>query len=215
MNCCPMKDSQESITHELADDAKLLSQALGGPRGMLESGAPAIIFIVSYAISDQDLTSSLIAAIASGVVLAILRLVRREKLTQVIAGFIGLGFSAWLAETSGKAENFFLPGILTNLLYASVCLISLLVNKPILGYLIESIRGTSQNWLSNDVLVKRYRAMTYLWFSVFAIRVMIMTPLYLTNQLSLLGFFKLALGWPLFALAGYMTFALSKRTVNP
>ena len=206
-----MTDDKESISSELADDAKLLSAALGGPRGMFESAAPAIVFITSYAITSQNLTASVYAAITTGLVLAIFRLVKKQTLSQVFAGFIGLAFSAWLAMRSGRAEDFFLPGILTNFLYAAATLISLVINKPILGYVIESIKGTGSKWLTDAKLVKRYRAMTYLWFGVFSLRVVIMTPLYLANQLTALGFFKLALGWPLFALAGYATYALSRR----
>lgn len=206
-----MTDDKESISTELADDAKLLSAALGGPRGMFESAAPAIVFITSYAVTSQNLSASVYAAITTGLVLAIFRLVKKQTLSQVFAGFIGLGFSAWLAMRSGRAEDFFLPGILTNFLYAAATLISLVINKPILGYVIESIKGTGSKWLTDAKLVKRYRTMTYLWFGVFSLRVVIMTPLYLANQLTALGFFKLALGWPLFALAGYATYALSRR----
>lgn len=210
-----MTENKDSISTELADDAKLLSAALGGPRGMFESAAPAIVFITTYAVSSQNLSVGVYAAVSTGLVLAIFRIVKKQTLSQVVAGFIGLAFSAWLAMSSGKAENFFLPGILTNILYALITLISLIINKPALGYVIESIKGTGSNWLSDKNLIKRYRAMTYLWFGVFSLRVIVMTPLYLANQLTALGFFKLALGWPLFALAAYATYALSKRKITP
>jgi hypothetical protein len=119
-----------------------------------------------------------------------------------------------LATKSGKAENFFLPGILTNLVYATVCIISLIINKPILGYVLESLRGQSSTWQKNKEALKRYRAITILWSLVFLLRVLIMGPLYLANETTLLGFFKVALGWPLFGLAAYLTFALNKRAVK-
>lgn len=203
--------NKESLGHELADDTKMLASQLGGPRGMFESGAPAIIFVIVYSISGQDLRNSVFAALSIGLILGIVRLLKRESLTQVAAGLIGLAFSAWLATRSGKAENFFLPGILTNLIYGAACLVSLAIKKPLLGYVIEAIRGASTSWQSNTELVKRYRAMTFLWTSVFFIRVAVMAPLYFANQTVLLGFFKVALGWPLFALAGYLTYAMSRK----
>jgi hypothetical protein len=63
--------------------------------------------------------------------------------------------------------------------------------------------------------MRKYRALTFLWFAVFAIRVLVMTPLYLANNTVALGFFKLALGFPLFALAAYATYAMSIRKTNP
>jgi len=207
--------NQESLSEEIADDAKLLINQLGGARGMFESGAPAILFVIVYSLSSRNIELSITTALGAGLVLGVLRLLKRQPLTQVIAGFVGLGFSAWLARSSGQAENFFLPGIITNLIYGLSCIVSLLINKPLIGYVIEALKGGGSNWLADKVLVKRYRALTFLWTTVFAIRVIIMGPLYLANQTVLLGFFKVALGWPLFALAGYLTFVMSKGRTKP
>ena len=207
--------NSESLSHELADDTKLLADSLGGPRGMLESGLPAIIFVITYAATKNDLAISIYGALTSGLVLAAIRLVQKQKLTQVIAGLIGLAFSAWLATKSGKSENFFLPGILTNVGYLAACVISLVVNKPLLGYVIESLKGSNSNWTKDRYLIRKYRALTFLWAAVFGLRVLIMTPLYLANNTVALGFFKLGLGWPLFALAAYATYAISTRKTNP
>lgn len=209
-----MSNNQDSLSSELADDTKLLAASLGGPRGMFESGAPSILFVSVYALNGNDLRASVVAALITGVVLAVLRFVQRQELTQVFAGFIGLGISAFIATKTGNAQDFFLPGILTNIAYTAVCLISIAINKPILGYLLESLKPTDSNWLKSKALVKRYRAITFLWTGVFLIRALIMTPLYFANQTVALGFFKLALGWPLFALAAYATYAISKRKVN-
>lgn len=214
MNYYQMSNNHESFSHEIADDSKLLADSLGGPRGMFESGAPSIIFVLIYALTNSNLQLSIFGAIATGLVLAALRLFKRQQLTQVIAGLVGLAFSAWLATKSGKAENFFLPGILTNLGYAVICAVSLVINKPLLGFVIESLKGGSSDWLTKKDLVKRYRAITYLWTLVFAVRLIIMGPLYLANNTVALGFFKLALGWPLFALAAYATYAMSVKRSN-
>ncbi|MEY4312228.1 MAG: hypothetical protein RLZZ571_998, partial [Actinomycetota bacterium] len=121
----PTNHNEESITHELADDSRLLVDSLGGPRGMLESGLPAILFVITYAITGSNLSISVYSALAAGLVLAVIRLVQKQKLTQVIAGLVGLAFSAWLATKSGKSENFFLPGILTNVAYGAACIVSI------------------------------------------------------------------------------------------
>lgn len=210
----PTNHNEESITHELADDSRLLVDSLGGPRGMFESGLPAIIFVIAYAITDNNLSVSVYSALGAGLILAVIRLVQKQKLTQVIAGLIGLAFSAWLATKSDKSENFFLPGILTNVAYGAACIISIAINKPLLGYVIESLKGSVNNWTADNRLMRKYRALTFLWTAVFAIRVLVMAPLYFANNTVALGFFKLALGWPLFALAAYATYAMSIRKTN-
>ena len=210
----PTNHNEESITHELADDSKLLVDSLGGPRGMLESGLPSILFVITYVMTASNLRVSVYSALVAGLVLAMIRLIQKQKLTQVIAGLVGLAFSAWLATKSGKSENFFLPGILTNVAYGAVCIISIAIKKPLLGYVIESLKGSTSNWTENKYLMRKYRALTFLWTAVFAIRVLVMAPLYFANNTVALGFFKLALGWPLFALAAYATYAMSTRKTS-
>ena len=51
---------------------------------------------------------------------------RRESPQNVISSLAGVGLAAFIATKSGKAENFFLPGLLANAAYASAFLISIL-----------------------------------------------------------------------------------------
>ncbi|MEK9956623.1 MAG: DUF3159 domain-containing protein, partial [Actinomycetota bacterium] len=96
--------------NELRAEGLILERAIGGWRGMVDSGLPTVVFITVYIVAGRDLAPALIAAVVTGSVLAIYRLIRRQRLQQVLTGFLGLavaaGFSAW----TGQAENFFLPG---------------------------------------------------------------------------------------------------------
>jgi len=60
------------------DRAKVLG-ALGGTRGLLDSGLPAIVFLIAFNIT-HNLNKSTIVAIALSVIFAIARLVKRETL---------------------------------------------------------------------------------------------------------------------------------------
>jgi len=109
-----LQEVLEDVTEELADDTALLSQALGGWRGMVDSGAPSIAFLLTYLASEtdgkHDLRLSINVALVTGAILAIERLIRRKSLQQVLSGAVGLGVSAYITSKSGHAQNFFLPG---------------------------------------------------------------------------------------------------------
>ena len=47
----------------------------------------------------------------------ILRLVRREPVQFAFSGFLGVGLAAYLAHRLGRAEGFFIPGIVFNAVY--------------------------------------------------------------------------------------------------
>lgn len=197
---------------EIHSDNQLIAQSLGGWQGMLESGLPALSFAAVYFLSEKNLHIALGAAIASAVVLGILRKVRGGSLQNVASGFIGIAISAYLTSKTGKAENFFLPGILTNAAYFSACLISLLVRRPLVGYFVGSLKGDITGWLRDPIQRREFSALTWLWTMVFALRLVITVPLYLTGSVTSLGFAKLALGWPLFLLAGYVSYRVINRS---
>jgi len=200
--------NDENMVSEIKDDSELLAAALGGWAGVIDSGLPFAVFTVAYLVTDRDLETTLYASVGSAGILAILRLVRRQSLQQVFSGLIGIAIAAFLASRTGNADNFFLPGIITNAAYASVCLISIAIHKPLLGYVIEAMRGRDMSWVKDPVAHRLFSTITWLWVLIFGVRVAIMFPLFLLGQTAALGALKILLGYPLFALGIFVTFRL-------
>src|SRR5262245_48865739 len=105
---------------------------LGGRRGIIDATAPGVALAVVKPVTS--LTSAIVAACATAVVVAILRRLRGEPLRQAVMGLGGLAFAAAIAAFTGNAKNYFLPGILLNLGYALATVVSILVGRPLLGY---------------------------------------------------------------------------------
>jgi intracellular septation protein A len=216
----PIKDSDptnDDVVSEIKDDSALLASALGGWSGVIDAGLPFVVFTTAYLVTDRNLETTLYAAVGTAAVLALLRLVRRQSLQQVFSGLIGIGIAAFLAQRTGNADNFFLPGIITNAVYASVCLVSIAIHKPLLGYVIEAMRGRDMSWVKDPAAHRLFSTITWLWALIFGVRVAIMFPLYLLGQTAALGTLKVLLGYPLFALGIFVTFKLlakSKKKVS-
>ncbi len=196
-------------------ESALLVRAIGGWRGLFDSGVPAAVFVIVYLASgsvggQNDLGLALWLAIAAGVVVAVWRLVRRESLQQVLAGFVGLGVSAFVASRTGRAEDFFLPGILINLAYGTAFLVSILVRWPLLGVVIGFITGEGLKWRQDRKLRRVYAAASWIWVGVFGLRLLIQVPLYLAGAVGPLGVTRIILGWPLFLGAAYVTYRVLK-----
>lgn len=206
--------NDEDMVSEIKDDSELLASALGGWAGVIDSGLPFVVFTISYLISDRDLETTLYASVGTAAILAILRLVRRQSLQQVFSGLIGIAIAAFLAQRTGNADNFFLPGIITNAAYASICLISIAIHKPLLGYVIEAMRGRDMSWVREPQARRLFSTVTWLWALIFGVRVAIMFPLYLLGQTAALGTLKILLGYPLFALGIFVTFKLLSNSKN-
>ena len=188
-------------------EKELLNKAIGGWRGLIDSALPSMLFILIF-VFQKNLNNALIASLVLGGVLLIIRLFERKSLTQVFSGFIGLSISVFLTWRTKDASNFFLTGIVTNGIYGFLLLISVLIRKPLIGYLVGSLVGDTSGWLKHPLLVRAYTTVTWLWVAVFGLRLLVQIPLYLNDNIALLGTVKIFMGWPLYLFAVWLTYQI-------
>jgi hypothetical protein len=191
-----------------------IAEAVGGPLGIAETAVPAIAFVVAYTISGSDTNTAAAVAVGLAVVLAVARLVRRESPRHALSGLIGVGFAAFIATRSGKAEDFFLPGLLFNAAYASALLISIAVRWPLIGVIVTKLDGEDNSWRDDPRRVRAYRLATWLWVGLFSLRLLVQLPLYLAEEVVALGIARTAMGLPVFALGLWLSWLLV-RGVRP
>ena len=177
-----------------------LAASVGGVRGIIESVLPYTLFSVVYSI-HKDLQLSIEVAAVPLVVLVVWRLIARETLSQVVSGVLGIALGAWFSHRSGKAADFFLPHILKNLGFAALYAVSILVRWPLIGVVLGPVTGEMFAWRDNRPRYSAYRWATWIWVALFLVRLAVQIPLYLANDVTLLGTLNgLVLGIPLFAL---------------
>ncbi len=202
----PDDDSPEDQAEELRAEGLILERAIGGWRGMIDSGLPTVVFVTVYVLNSRQLISALVAAVIAGVVLAGYRLVRRQRLQQVLTGFLGLGIAAAFSAWTGQAQDFFLPGLITNVAYGSAFVISILVRWPLLGVAMGYLTGDGSSWRRDTRLMRTYSAASWIWVGVFFSRLLVQVPLYLAAAVEFLGVARVVMGWPLFLAAAYLTY---------
>jgi hypothetical protein len=183
-----------------------LAAALGGPLGIVETSVPAIAFAGVYTVTDTN--TAAIVALAIALLLSVARLIRRESPRHALSGLVGVAFAAFIAARSGKAENFYLPGLLANAAYASAFLISLAVRRPLVGIIVGQLHGGGDDWRANPGRFRAAARATWLWAGVFLTRLVVQLPLYLAGAVVALGVARTAMGLPLFALGLWITWRL-------
>jgi hypothetical protein len=191
--------------------APTLAEAVGGPLGAAETALPAVAYVTAYTISGQDTDTSAIVAVAVALVFALARLAKRESPRFALSGLVGVAFAAFIASRSGRAEDFFLPGLLLNGAYATAFLASLAVRRPLVGVIVGQIDGEGKAWRADPVRVRAFRRATWLWAGLFLARLAVQLPLYLAGAVVVLGVARTAMGIPLFALALWLTYRLVRR----
>ena len=183
-----------------------LASALGGVRGLIDSGVPSLVFVIDYLLRSKNLAEAVIAAVSASLLITVTRFLRKEPIKQALSGLLGVAFSAGLAYFTGQARNYFVTGIALNAIYGTALLVSILVRRPALGYISSALAGDLQ-WRTHPVVRRKMFHATWLWVGVFYLRIALQIPLYLQNSLGTLGVMKIALGWPLYLLAAAATWA--------
>jgi len=209
-------DSKATEEKKPADDmSAAISQGIGGSAGLFDSGAPTAVFVVVYLVSGSQLYPAIWSAVAAGVIVAIVRRIRGESLRHIATGLIGLGIAAFLAARTGRAEDFFLPGILINIGYCLLFAVSALLRRPLVGYAAGAVVGDLSSWRGDDNAYRGAVAATWAWAAMFGARVAVQLPLYLAGLVGALGVAKLAMGWPLFLFVGYVSYRIMRPRMNP
>jgi hypothetical protein len=189
-----------------ATTEQLMANAIGGWRGLVDGSLPSAVFLVVYIVGGQQLQPAIIGAVIAGVLIAVLRLVRKQSLQQVLSGFLGVAFCAWFASRTGNAEDYYLPGLLINVAYGTVLAVSCLVGHPLLGYGVGAATGDLTGWRTVPEQRRAYALATWFFVAVFALRIAVQLPLYLAGSVAALGTARLFMGWPLFALAAFLAY---------
>ena len=196
---------------ERREKAPTLADAVGGPLGLAETSVPGAAFVVAYVASGSDTDTAAIVAVGLTLVLAVARLVRGESPRHALSGLVGVGFAAFIATRSGRAEDFFLPGLLANAAYALAFLISIVVRRPLVGVIVGQFEGAEGRWRSDPQRLRSFTRASWLWVGLFITRLTVQLPLYLAGAVVALGVARTAMGLPLFALGLWLSWRLVRR----
>ena len=188
------------------------ADAVGGVRGLIESTAPGLLFVVVY-VATSSLTPSLVAALVIAVAAVVARLLQRTPVTQAMSGVVGVGVGVAWAWWSGRAQDFFAGGLIANVAYLVAMVVSIVVGWPAVGAVVALLRSEDMSWRTDPARARERRRFvwaTWVMAAVFALRLAVQVPLYLAGEdaIGALGTAKLAMGLPLFAIGLWVTWLL-------
>ncbi len=191
------------------EDRDKVLAAFGGKKGLIDSGIPSIIFLITFNLKD-DLRTALYASVAVSILLTIIRLAKRDTVQHAFSGLIGALICAWFANRTGNPSDVFLPKLLTHLAYGSVYLIANLAGWPVLGLMLGPILGENLLWRKDPVRKAAYLRAGWLWVGMFFTRIAVQYPIYRSGNVNLLGTVNLAMGYPLFLATAYGSWLILK-----
>lgn len=193
----------------LQEEEFSVADAVGGPRGILESVLPTLLFVVLFVATRSAVVAG-VAATAVVLVLLVARLVQRQGLGTVLGGLLGVALGAVLAIRSGEGSDFYWPGIVINAVSLLVLLVSLALRRPLVGALVGVMDPRVRDWAEDPDARRVYTRATLLFVLLYVAKLAVQLPLLLTGQVAALGAAKIAMGLPAFAVIAYLVWLMHR-----
>lgn len=165
-----------------------------GDRPIGDSAVPPIVFIAVNAWTGLRWAAA--AAVGTAVIFMIFRVRKGKPIIYALGGVAGVGFAAAIALRSDQAEGFFLPGIISNAIYAAAAIISILVRRPLIAFTSWIFHRWPLRWYWRNDVRPAYSEVTILWGLFFAARGWLQFRLFEDANVAALGVIKVLTGTP-------------------
>ena len=177
--------------NEVLDELRMV---LAGRSNILDSILPPLLFVVLNAIWGMQI--AIWASLGLAVAIAIFRLLKRQTLLYALGGAGGVALAAAIAYLLGRAEGFFLPTMISGGVTVLLCLVSVLVGRPLVAFTSFVARRWPLNWYWHPRVRPAYSEVTWMWVVFFGLRLLLQFNLFQDAAASLLGIVQLLTGWP-------------------
>lgn len=167
---------------------------VAGRAGVVDTVLPPAAFLLVNAVLGFQ--AAMAAAVITAGVVAVLRWRRGQTLLYAVGGLAGALLAYLLADLSGRAEGFFLPGMFGGMLTLLACLVSLLARRPLVAWTSHIARRWPLPWYWHPRVRPAYAEVTLLWALFFALRLGIQWRLFQERRLEALATWNAVTGWP-------------------
>lgn len=199
--------SPERVTRNRINPERLLAQA-GGISGVVYSSLPVLTFVIASNLSG--LLPAIASALGVAALVLLWRLIRRESAHPAFSGFAGVAICALFAYLVGQSKGYFLLGIWMSLLWAVVVAVSVLIRRPLVGYVWGWASGRGYGWRGVPRALYAFDVASLGWVLVFGARFVVQRILYDADQTGWLAVARIGMGWPLTVMAALATYAAIK-----
>jgi hypothetical protein len=177
-------------SRELMDEFR----AVTGKVGLLDTILPPILFLLLNGLAGFQ--AAMYGALGTAMLIAIIRLRRKQSLAYTLAGMGSVGLAIALAYLLGRSEGYFLPAIVNGGITIALALVSLIIRKPMVAWTSYLARRWPLDWYWHEKVRPAYTEVTLAWILFFALRLFWQVTLFQGQNVSQLALVNALTGWP-------------------
>lgn len=160
----------------------------------LDAIFPPLLFVVLNNV--VSLQTAIIGALGIATLLGIIRLMKKQKAFYALTGWLGVALAGGFALLANNATNYFLPGIISNIVFVLAIFTSIIIGKPMAALASHLTRGWSLQWFWRDDIKPAYREVTWMWLMLIFMRTLLQIYLFLQDSVNELVWVNILLGLP-------------------
>lgn len=191
---------------------RMAIERLGGVAAMVQAVVPTAVFAVLTA--TAGLRPAAVAAFVVSASLVFWQFARGRRTRGALIGLAMVTVSLLIALGMGDAKNYYVVGIWMSLGNAVAGLGSVLVRRPLDGYVWGWALGHGRSWRSTEAAVRAYSVATLVGASVNGARFGVQETLYHLGSIDWLAVTRVAMGWPLGVITLLAVYPLIRKAVG-
>ena len=182
------------MTHKFGEVVEEFRTVVVGGSNLLDSILPPVLFVALNAL--LNLEAAIWGALVFVALVVAVRLVRRESLRYALGGLGGVILAVLVARLLGRAEGYFVPGIISGVVTIFVAVTSLVIRRPMVAWTSFIARRWPLNWYWHSRVRPAYGEVTWFWALFFVIRSLLQLAVLRSESVELLAMTSVLTGWP-------------------
>ncbi|OHV06660.1 DUF3159 domain-containing protein [Mycobacterium talmoniae] len=174
---------------------RLAVDRMGGVAALVQAVVPTAVFAILTTMAG--LFAAAVAAFVVSASLVVWQVVRRRRTRGALIGLAMVTVSLLIALGLGDAKDYYAVGIWSSLGNAVAGLGSVLVRRPLAGYVWGWVLGHGGRWRSTEAAVRAYSWATLIGAAVNVARFAVQGMLYHAGSVDWLAVARMVMGWPL------------------
>ncbi len=182
-----MKNKSRELLEELR-------AVFAGRNSFLDAILPPILFLLVNGLAGFQ--AAMWSALALSVVIAAVRIFRKQSLLYALAGVGSVAVAIGIAWFLGKSEGFFLPGLISGSMTLLLTVVSLVIRRPMVAWTSFIARRWTLDWYWHPQVRPAYSEVTFAWTLFFAARLLLQFSLFENQDVNSLAVTNFITGWP-------------------
>jgi hypothetical protein len=167
---------------------------VSGKHKIVDSVLPPLTFVIVNTLVGVDY--ALWSSLGMAVAFTAFRLFKGQSVGYAVGGLGGVLAAIVIVKLSDRVEAYFIPALVSGTLTFVLCLVSIVIKRPLVALTSRIARGWPLGWYWHPKVIVAYQEVTFFWTLFFASRVMVQIALFQDATNNFFALINVILGWP-------------------